>query len=55
MDAAAAVNTYYLIIPLAIVARLLAERSDTKTNVKLDGIRSRLLASYVPSHTEEFW
>ena len=35
--------------------RLLAERSDTKSNVKLDGFRSRLQASHVSSHTEEFW
>ena len=41
-------------IPLANVVRLLAERSDTKSNVKLDGFRSWLRASYVFSHTEEF-
>ena len=35
--------------------RLLAEQSDTKSNVKLDGFWSRLRASYVYSHTEEFW
>ena len=31
----------------------LAERSDTKSNVKLDGFRSWLQSSYVSSHTEE--
>ena len=34
---------------------LLAERFDTKSNVKLGGFRSQLQASYVLSHTEEFW
>ena len=38
--------------PLANVVRLLPDRSDTKSNVKLD-IRSRVQASYVTSHTEE--
>ena len=42
-------------IPLANVVRLLAERSEIKSNVKLDGFRSRLRASYVSSHTEGFW
>ena len=42
-------------IPLANVVRLLTERSDTKSNVKLDGFRSRLRAPYVSSHSEEFW
>ena len=37
---------------LADVVRLLAERSDTKSNVKLGGFRSQLQASYVSSHTE---
>ena len=37
------------------MVRLLAERSDTKSNVKLDGFRSQLQASYVCSHTEELW
>ena len=37
------------------MVRLLAERSDTKSNVKLDGFRSQLLASYVFTHTEEMW
>ena len=32
---------------------LLAEQSDTKSNVKLGGFQSQLQASYVPSHTEE--
>ena len=35
--------------------RLLAERSDTKFNVKLGGFRSQLQESYVSSHTEELW
>ena len=35
--------------------RLLAERSDTKSNVKLDGFRSQFHASYVSSHTEKLW
>ena len=30
------------------------ERSDTKSNVELDGFRSRLQASYVSNYTEEF-
>ena len=34
------------------MVRLLAERSDTKSNVKF---RSQLQASYVLSHTEELW
>ena len=34
---------------------LLAERSVTKSNVKLSGFRSQLQASYVSSHTEELW
>ena len=42
-------------IPLANVVRLLAKQSETKSNVKLDGFWSRLLVSYVSSHTEEFW
>ena len=37
------------------MVRLLAERSDTKSNVKLGGFRSQLQASYVSSHTEELW
>ena len=35
--------------------RLLAERSNTKSNAKLDGFRSQLQASYVSSHTEKLW
>ena len=35
------------------MVRLLAERSDTKSNVKLGGFRSLLEASYVSSYTEE--
>ena len=42
-------------IPLANVVRLVAEWSETQFNVKLDGFRSRLRASCVSSHTEEFW
>ena len=34
---------------------LLVERSDTKSNVKMDRFRSQLQASYVSSHTEELW
>ena len=37
------------------MVRLLAEPSDTKSNIKLDGFRSRLQASDVSSPTEEFW
>ena len=37
------------------MVRLLAERSDTKSNVKFDGFRSGLQASYVSSHTENLW
>ena len=37
------------------MVRLLAERSDTKSNVKLGGFRFQLQASYVSSHTEELW
>ena len=33
----------------------LAERSEIKSNVKLDEFRSHLRASYVSSFTEEFW
>ena len=35
--------------------RLLAERYDTKFNVKLGGFRSQHQASYVSYHTEELW
>ena len=34
---------------------MLAERSDTKSKVKLGGFQSHLQASYVSSHTEELW
>ena len=37
------------------MARLLAERSDTKSNVKLGGFRPQLQAFYVCGHTEELW
>ena len=37
----------------ADMVRLLAERFDTKSNVKLGGFRSQLQASYVSSLTEE--
>ena len=37
------------------MVRLLPERSDTKSNVKLGGFRSQLPACYVSSHTEELW
>ena len=37
------------------MVRFLAERSDTKSNVKLGGLRSQLQASYVSSHTKELW
>ena len=37
------------------MVRLLAERSDTKSNIKLDGFRSQLQASYMSSNTEELW
>ena len=40
---------------LANVVHLLAERYDTKSNVKLSGFQSQLLASCVSSHTEELW
>ena len=33
------------------MVRLLPERSETKSNVMLNGFR----ASYMSSHTEEFW
>ena len=35
--------------------RLLAERYDTESNVKLVGFQYQLEASYVSSHTEELW
>ena len=35
--------------------RLLAEWSNTKSNVKLRGFRFQLQAAYMSSHTEELW
>ena len=35
--------------------RLLVERFDTKSNVKLGGFRSQPQAPYVSSRTEELW
>ena len=37
------------------MVRLLAERFNTKSNVKLGRLWSQLQASYVSSHTEEWW
>ena len=37
------------------MVRLLAERSDAKSYVKLGGFQSQLQASYVSSNTEELW
>ena len=37
------------------MVRLVPERPDTKSNVKLGGFRSQLLASYVSRHAEELW
>ena len=34
------------------MVRFLAERDDTKSNVKLGGFQSQLQVSYVSSHTE---
>ena len=45
-----------LLIPynsLADAVRLLAEQSDTMSNVKLAAFRSQLQASYVSSHSKE--
>ena len=39
----------------ADVVCLLADRSNTKSNIKLGGFRSQLQASYMTSHTEELW
>ena len=52
--------TQYHILPgpynsWADVVRLLAERYNTKSNVKLGRFRSQLQASYVSSHTEKLW
>ena len=37
------------------MVRLLAERYETKSNIKLGGFRSQLQASYVSSLPEELW
>ena len=39
----------------ADVVCLLAERSDTKSNIKLGGFWSQFQASYVSSQMEELW
>ena len=39
----------------ADVCRLMAERYDTKSNVKLDGFQSQLETSCVSSHIDELW
>ena len=39
----------------AVVVRLMAERYDTESKVKLGGFRSQLKASYVSSHIDELW
>ena len=36
------------------MVRLLTERSDTESNVMLDGFRSPFQVPYMPSHMEEF-
>ena len=46
---------YFEIITWTDGVRLLAERYDTKTNVKMDGFRSQLQASYMSSQTAELW
>ena len=51
--AAAAVATLIPYNSFANVVRLLAEMSDTMSNVKLGRFRSQLQASYVSSHIEE--
>ena len=43
----------YIYNSLANVVRLLAEQSGTKSNVKLDGFRFQLQASYVSNHAED--
>ena len=51
-------NESYYIMPYysrADVVRLMAERYDTKSNVKLVGLRSHIQASYGSIHTEELW
>ena len=42
-------------ISQADVCRLVAERYDTKSNVKLGRFQSQFKASCVSSHTEELW
>ena len=37
------------------MGRLLAERSDIKSDVNLGGFLSQLQASYISSNTEELW
>ena len=37
------------------MVELMAERYDTKSNVKLGGYESKLEAPYVSSHTEDLW
>ena len=39
----------------ADICRLLAERYDTKSNVKLGEFQSQLEASYVYGHAKELW
>ena len=39
----------------ADMVRLLGERYDTNSNVRLGGFRSQLQASFVSSNTEELW
>ena len=39
----------------ADVVCLLAERYDTKSNIRLGGFQFQLQASYMSSHTEELW
>ena len=51
-------NERYYLTPnnsLADEVPLLAERSDTKSNVNLGGFRSQIQTSYVSSHTDELW
>ena len=45
-------STQCLIIP-EYICRLLAERYDTKSNVKLGRIRSQIKVPYLSSHLEE--
>ena len=50
-------NERYYLVPYNTLAdvRLLAERSNTKSNNKWGGFQTQLHASYVSSHTEELW